>query len=204
MRDPKVAGALYDFMGYLTTRYDHLAVGATHNCVPLLDKFKDWAALRGLDIEAADVEGWSIGEALIEAVLQELDRLKSGIKGFVDKAVKRRIGKYALIRNRWTKINVYSVTLTKADDVPKFTDEIVDEIIQKYGDAPQVELVKVWVPDVYKKSKMKTRAVRGEISGGKVAITYKKVGIEREPTKQDKPFFELEFRFTGPNFTEKL
>jgi len=204
MVNPKIAGALYDFMGYLTTRDSDIVVGKHAVVYPIMDAFKDWAYDRGLDIDHADVRNWSIGEAMIEAVLLELDRLKAGVKGFVHKQVNGLIGRYGIVRNRWVKPTIYSVTLTSGDDVPKFTDEVVDAIIQKFGDAPQVELVKAWVPETYKKSKMKNAVVRGAVSGGKVAISYKRVGIAPEPVKQDQPFYELELQFTGPSFTEKL
>ena len=58
MKNPTVAGALFDFLGDLTSG-DELTVGGSHECTPALDRLKVWADRRGLDIEDADVQNWS-------------------------------------------------------------------------------------------------------------------------------------------------
>lgn len=54
-----IAGALFDFMGRLTTRSKILEMGATKNTQPVLDVFKVWAKERGLNIDKAMVEDWN-------------------------------------------------------------------------------------------------------------------------------------------------
>ncbi len=66
----RIAGALYDFMGHLTTREDVTIASARHTPNDLLDAFCEWAAKRGLDPNDADVEHWQLGEMLIEAAIQ--------------------------------------------------------------------------------------------------------------------------------------
>ncbi len=55
---PVVAGAVFDFAGYLTTRDRVIEVGATANASPVADLVKDWAALRGLSLADAAVLSW--------------------------------------------------------------------------------------------------------------------------------------------------
>lgn len=47
--DHIVAGALYDFGGYLTTRTESMAVGAAENAVPMADALKAFLTLRRVD-----------------------------------------------------------------------------------------------------------------------------------------------------------
>jgi hypothetical protein len=65
-----VAGALYDFLGHLTTLDQNLVVGATKNPTTALDELQRWAYKRGLDIETAQVQDWNTqpGEVTIEMV----------------------------------------------------------------------------------------------------------------------------------------
>lgn len=53
-----VVGALYDFMGWLTTRDEPITVSRSHTVYAVMDSFQAWAKERGLDIEEADVLGW--------------------------------------------------------------------------------------------------------------------------------------------------
>lgn len=59
MTDRKVAGALFDFTGYLTTRPKTMHVGSQNSVYRIMDELRAWARLRGLDIEDADVKGWN-------------------------------------------------------------------------------------------------------------------------------------------------
>lgn len=54
-----VVGALYDFMGRLTTLDTPITVGSSIEVYDLMDAFQAWAKDRGLDINNADVEGWA-------------------------------------------------------------------------------------------------------------------------------------------------
>jgi len=54
-----VAGALFDFAGFLTTRPTVFAVGSSQHPSPVLDAIKEWAALRGLSLDEADVQTWT-------------------------------------------------------------------------------------------------------------------------------------------------
>ena len=53
-----IAGAIFDFAGYLTTRDTVIEVGSTANASPVADLVKDWAALRGLSLADAAVLSW--------------------------------------------------------------------------------------------------------------------------------------------------
>lgn len=53
-----VAGALYDFLGRLTSLKPAIMMGATVEVTPALDELVKWAEERGLDLTHADVNGW--------------------------------------------------------------------------------------------------------------------------------------------------
>lgn len=53
-----VVGALYDFMGRLTTLDRPVTVSRHHEVYGVLDAFEAWARERGLDVSQADVEHW--------------------------------------------------------------------------------------------------------------------------------------------------
>lgn len=55
-----IAGAVYDFAGFLTTRPQSIEVGSTANASPMAELIKEWAELRDLSLEDADVEGWNL------------------------------------------------------------------------------------------------------------------------------------------------
>ena len=53
-----VAGAIFDFAGFLTTRAEVIEVGSTANAGPVADLVKEWAELRGLNLADAAVLSW--------------------------------------------------------------------------------------------------------------------------------------------------
>lgn len=53
-----VAGALFDFMGWLTTRRERLVLSSTDDAAPAADAIKDFANMRGLLINGAQVQEW--------------------------------------------------------------------------------------------------------------------------------------------------
>lgn len=58
MDDNLIAGALFDLMGFLTTREHAVTLGAKHDAVPAVDLLKEWAETRGLDLSNAEVIAW--------------------------------------------------------------------------------------------------------------------------------------------------
>lgn len=79
MIDPKVAGALFDFCGYLCTLQTPLTVGASCEAPPLMDHLQAWCDKRGLNLVEADVQHWhkspgevNLGLATNEHMLYEL------------------------------------------------------------------------------------------------------------------------------------
>jgi hypothetical protein len=53
-----IAGALFDFMGWLTTRKERLALSRADNASPAADAIKDFAKMRGLSLDDARVLDW--------------------------------------------------------------------------------------------------------------------------------------------------
>lgn len=58
MLDPIIAGALYDLMGWLTSREQRLVLSSTDLAAPACDALVEWARLRGLSLNDAHVEDW--------------------------------------------------------------------------------------------------------------------------------------------------
>jgi hypothetical protein len=54
----RLAGALFDFAGYLTSHPEVIPVGASAWATPIVDRLVAWAEKRGLSLEDADIEGW--------------------------------------------------------------------------------------------------------------------------------------------------
>ncbi|MFY3531302.1 hypothetical protein [Achromobacter denitrificans] len=54
-----IAGALFDLMGYLTTLDTPISLGSTEDAAVAVEILQRWAALRGLNLDNADVEGWA-------------------------------------------------------------------------------------------------------------------------------------------------
>jgi len=53
-----LAGLLFDFMGWLTTRKERLTLSSADNAVPAIEAIREFAKLRGLHLEDAQVETW--------------------------------------------------------------------------------------------------------------------------------------------------
>ena len=65
-----IAGALYDFLGHLTTLDKNIVVGGSDNPTPALDELCKWGAMRGLPLEDINidipVEDWDQAPKKIE------------------------------------------------------------------------------------------------------------------------------------------
>jgi hypothetical protein len=53
-----VAGALFDFMGWLTSRQRRLTLSSTDEAGPAVEAITEFAKMRGLRLEDAQVEHW--------------------------------------------------------------------------------------------------------------------------------------------------
>ena len=54
-----VAGVLFDFMGWLTSRRERLVLSSTDDAAPAADAIKDFAEMRGLSLNDAKVQDWN-------------------------------------------------------------------------------------------------------------------------------------------------
>jgi hypothetical protein len=52
------SGLLFDFIGWLTTRKERLTLSSADNAVPAVEAIREFAKLRGLHLEDAQVETW--------------------------------------------------------------------------------------------------------------------------------------------------
>ena len=53
-----IAGALFDFMGWLTSRPKRIMLGSSDEASPAVDAIKDFAKMRGLSLDDARVQNW--------------------------------------------------------------------------------------------------------------------------------------------------
>jgi hypothetical protein len=53
-----IAGALFDFMGWLTTRDERLVLSGADEAGPAVDAIRDFANMRGLSLDDAKVQDW--------------------------------------------------------------------------------------------------------------------------------------------------
>lgn len=58
MNDSVIAGALFDFMGYLTSRKERLVLSSADEASPAVDAIRDFAKMRGLSLDDAKVQDW--------------------------------------------------------------------------------------------------------------------------------------------------
>ena len=54
-----IAGALFDFMGWLTTRKERLVLSSTDNASPAVESITEFAKMRGLSLDDAKVQDWN-------------------------------------------------------------------------------------------------------------------------------------------------
>ncbi|OZI74548.1 hypothetical protein [Bordetella genomosp. 12] len=57
-KDSVIAGALFDFMGFLTTLDQPVTLGASKEATIAVKLLEQWAEKRGLHLSEADVKGW--------------------------------------------------------------------------------------------------------------------------------------------------
>jgi hypothetical protein len=58
-----IDGALFDFLGFLTTSERRWTFSSTDDAGPAVAALEQWAAKRSLSLDDADVEGWSAAPA---------------------------------------------------------------------------------------------------------------------------------------------
>lgn len=64
-----VAGVLFDFMGWLTSRKERLVLSSSDEASPAVEAITEFAKMRGLSLADADVQSWQ--QALAAAPLRE-------------------------------------------------------------------------------------------------------------------------------------
>jgi hypothetical protein len=55
---PVIAGALFDFMGWLTSRKETLILSSADNASPAVEAITEFAKMRGLSLDGARVQDW--------------------------------------------------------------------------------------------------------------------------------------------------
>lgn len=61
--DPRIAGALFDFLGFLTTRPKRVVIGSDISVYRPMELLREWADSRQFNLDDADVKGWTASRA---------------------------------------------------------------------------------------------------------------------------------------------
>ena len=83
VRHDVIAGALFDFMGYLTSRKERIVLSSTDEASPAVDAIRDFAKMRGLSLDDAKVQDWythphpAVVKQLVEAAESALEAMQS-------------------------------------------------------------------------------------------------------------------------------
>jgi hypothetical protein len=56
---PVIAGALFDFMGWLTSRKERIVLSSADDASPAVDAIRDFAKMRNLSLDYAKVQDWN-------------------------------------------------------------------------------------------------------------------------------------------------
>lgn len=73
--DHIIAGALYDFMGWLTTRPERLVLSSADDAVPAVDALTEFLTMRGVDQKGEPmIEQWHAGCGTVRADISIEDR----------------------------------------------------------------------------------------------------------------------------------
>jgi hypothetical protein len=85
-----IAGALFDFMGYLTSRRERIVLSASDDAAPAVDAIRDFAKKRGLSLDDAQVREWIDALAQTEQKINHAEterihpfKLAKGEKGVI-------------------------------------------------------------------------------------------------------------------------
>jgi hypothetical protein len=57
---PVIAGALFDFMGWLTSRKERIVLSSADEASPAVEAITEFAKMRGLSLDDAKVQDWNI------------------------------------------------------------------------------------------------------------------------------------------------
>lgn len=58
MKDREISGALFDFLGFLTTREESVAFGMCEDASPACLLLNEWAKKRNLCLDDPNIENW--------------------------------------------------------------------------------------------------------------------------------------------------
>jgi len=72
-----VAGALFDFMGWLTSRDKRLTLSSTDEASPAVEAITEFAKMRGLRLEDAQVEHWQAILNTLPAAQRRIEELEA-------------------------------------------------------------------------------------------------------------------------------
>ena len=87
-----IAGALFDFMGYLTSRQERIVLSAADDASPAVDAIRDFAKKRGLSLDDAQVREWIDNLAQPKHEIQNEEKaleLQGLVKEFFEKYLNR-------------------------------------------------------------------------------------------------------------------
>ena len=98
--DSVIAGALFDFCGYLTTmpKDQAITVSGSHEASSIVEALKVWAANRSLHLDDADVSGWRVTPAQEHATQLAGECQAAHVEAVLSSGAKLDPGTYVLRR----------------------------------------------------------------------------------------------------------
>lgn len=94
-----IAGALFDFMAWLTSRPKRIMLSSADDASPAVDAIKDFAKMRGLSLDDAQVQTWQ--EALVQPEQEPVAWMHTSIK---DNVIAHRPVDLKRHPERWTAL----------------------------------------------------------------------------------------------------
>jgi len=80
-----IAGALFDFMAWLTSRPKRIMLSSVDDASPAVDAIRDFAKMRGLSLDDAKVQDWNTTPPQRTWVGLTDDDLETAMEGAIDK-----------------------------------------------------------------------------------------------------------------------
>lgn len=75
MNDSKITGALFDFIGFLTTHPKKCITGSHYTVYGIMDRLSEWAKNRDFDLENPDIMNWNEDDKNLREQYPELQKL---------------------------------------------------------------------------------------------------------------------------------
>ena len=92
-----IAGVLFDFMGWLTSRKERLTLSSADHAGPAVEAITEFAKMRGLHLEDAQVEHW---QAILTHPVDDTALLRQAWEALRNDDIQQRMKAITALRER--------------------------------------------------------------------------------------------------------